>query len=313
MDSLTKNSDGFKPSDIERSCVKLSGLFHDLGHGPFSHIFDHMFGDSKIYNHENRSRDIVEYIFKEVGTTKCHKSAYIIDMVKEMIEPSDEYNTIPLYNIVNNGISKIDLDKFDYLARDSAHIGLTNNFDYNRIFIKSKISRGEIIYDYSILNNILELFTTRYRFHQEIYNHTTVKVIEIMLKDALIAADSVYNFRDWCNSEKFITLDDGIYASILNSDNKDLKKSKDILERIERRDLYNVIWSGSEEACDLDKYEDMNIIEMKFNLCNGSKHPLEKVKFIKQDIIKYGIEYDINLLYPDKYENKSIIIYENNK
>ena len=305
---LDDTSAHFRPSDMEKLCVKLSGLFHDVGHGPFSHIYDDLYF-AKNFCHEKRSCQIVEWIFKEVGTSKYIKSAYIIDTVKEMISPSS-VRTDPLYNIVNNDITKIDVDKFDYLARDSKHMGLSNNVDYERIFIKSNVCRGEIIYDYSVVNNILDLYMTRYRYHKEIYNHTTVKLIELMLKDALKEADKVFDFLDWSSTDKFISLDDSIYSTIINSDNKDLRKSKQILERIEKRDLYKLVWIGNEDDCD-DTHilNDNKQIKLKFDLCNGDKYPLEKVKFTKNDVIEYGDKLNINTLFPSIYQNEMVLIY----
>ena len=300
-----KKSDGFNPNNTERLCVKLAGLFHDIGHGPFSHIFDTLIDKN---SHEKRSQDIVEYIFKEVGTSKHFKSAYMIDTIKEMIEPT-EITTNPLYNIVNNRVTKIDVDKFDYLMRDPQHMGIRGNFDYERIFIKSYISRNEIIYDYSLINNILELYMTRYRCHKEIYNHKTVKIIELMLKDALVEADEVFNFKDWCSNETFISLDDSIYSQILNSDNRDLNKAKNILKRIENRDLYNLVWTGQEENMpDIDESKTKRI-NLKFNLCNGNKFPLQKVKFVQNNIIQTGDKFNLNTLYPNSYEENTVMIY----
>ena len=305
INQLSNKSKSFKPNNTEKLCVKLAGLFHDLGHGPFSHIFDDIV--SKENTHEKRSKNIVEYIFKDIGTSKNFSSAYIIDEIKKMIE-SDETINNPLYNIVNNKISKIDVDKFDYLLRDPKHIGISGNFDYNRIFIKSFILRNEIIYDYSIFNNILDLYMTRYNYHKTLYNHKTVKIIEIMLKDAFHEADKIYNFNDWSSNETFLSLDDSIYSNILNSDNKDLNKAKKILKRIENRDLYKIIWSGqnSDMPDNLDMHKRINL---KFNLCNGSRFPLENVKFSKNNIIQTGDKFNLNILYPSIYEDNTVMIY----
>lgn len=301
------SNDAFKPSDTDILSVRIAALLHDVGHGPFSHIFDTIIDKDK--QHEHRSQKIVERIFKEIGTSKNFSSAYIIDSVKEMIEPTQDLKN-PLNSIVNNRITKIDVDKFDYLLRDPQHIGISANCDYERIFIKSRISRNEIIYDYSVLNNILELYMTRYRFHKEIYNHKTVKIIEIMLRDALLAADNVYNFRDWVSDERFLKLDDSIYSTILNSNSKDLTEARNILKRIERRDLYRLLWTGSkDDAESIDIDETSQRIDLNFNLCNGNKFPLEKVKFIKGDIIQTGDKFNLNMLYPSIYEDETVMIY----
>lgn len=315
LNILSKRSINFKPNHTETLCVKLAGLLHDIGHGPFSHIFDTMM--DKEHGHEKRSQQIVEYMFKKIGTSYKFNSAYIIDAIKEMIEPKIVTKD-PLYNIVNNNITKIDVDKFDYLMRDPQHIGMSASIDYDRIFIKSFVSRNEIIYDYSIMNNILDLYMTRYRYHKEIYNHKTVKIIEIMLKDALLEADKVYNFKDWCSDERFLSLDDSIYSTILNSDNKDLSKAKQILKRIEKRQLYNLIWMGQHDDYIKSHYNDSedsnNIkkINLKFNLCNGDKFPLEKIKFCRNDVIETVDKLNVNTLYPSLYEENTVMLYSVN-
>ena len=72
------------------------------------------------------------------------------------------------------------------------------------------------------------MFQTRYRFHKEIYNHKTVKLIELMLGDALLSANDHFNFGEVSKTAEFKSLDDSIYSKILNSDINDLRTSKEI-------------------------------------------------------------------------------------
>lgn len=326
---LSQNSKMFKPSVIDVMCVKLAGLFHDVGHGPFSHVFDNVIVNDKLCYHEYRSRKIVEYIFQEVGTKKGISSAYMIDNIKEMIEPVHKtyitYNSYgykkPLYNIVNNTTNNIDVDKLDYLQRDPNHIGLDYSFNPGRIFNKSYVINDSIVYHTSIASNIGDLFTTRYRFHKDIYNHKTVKLIEMMLGDCLLEADSVYNFNSIIKTKEFIGLDDNIYSNILFSKDPDLDKSKKLLERIESRQLYKQIWSGNlnteSEINDYieDHFSEYNIcdirhINMKFNLCNGNQSPLEKVVFTSDK--KHTNSEFISPIISNKYEEKTVMIYSIN-
>ena len=181
----------------------MAGLFHDLGHGPYSHIFDNYlekFNAEKhpklIKKHEERSQLIVEEIFRELQPSGF--TGYDIELIKNMIEPPDTMisykNDMKIYNcekpylyqIVNNKLNGLDVDRFDYLQRDSKHIGLNYAFNPDRILYKSFIhpQLKTLVYDISIKNNIYDLYYTRFKFHKEIYNHKTVKVIELMLSDA---------------------------------------------------------------------------------------------------------------------------------
>lgn len=317
IESLIKNSKDFRPSDTDILCVKLAGLLHDVGHGPFSHVFDNVVLQPTSISHEIRSRNIVEYIFKEIGTQKGFSSAYMIDSIKNMIEPeSNIYQNNPLYNIINNTKTKIDVDKFDYLLRDPNHIGLDYSYHYGRIFNKSQVVDSNIVYDESIASNILDLFTTRYRFHKDIYNHTTVKLIELMLGDALIGVRDTYDFDNIVNNENFITLDDSIYSQILFSSNNEFTNSKNILKRIENRDLYKQIWKGHRaidqdidellnDTCGNYNSADLRHINIDINLCNGADSPLNNVTFN----IKNDKQDHISNIKPFICENNTVLIY----
>jgi deoxynucleoside triphosphate triphosphohydrolase SAMHD1 len=328
IQQLVQNSPQFKPSVIDVMCVKLAGLFHDVGHGPFSHVFDNILIKDSSLHHEKRSRQIVEYIFKEIGTRSGLSSAYMIDYIKEMIEPmhnnylesTENPSRRPLFSIVNNTINNIDVDKMDYLQRDPNHIGLDYSFNYGRIFNKSYVINGNIVYHSSIASNIVDLFTTRYRFHKDIYNHKTVKLIEMMLGDALLSANDTYNFTDISQTPEFITLDDNIYSQILFSNEPELAESKHLLERIESRQLYKQLWAGNlQSESEIQNYIEDNLqdhrrcdirhINMKFNLCNGNQSPLEKVLFTQDKQNYYKNSQSVSSILPHQYEEQTVMIY----
>ena len=136
-----------------------------------------------------------------------------------------------------------------------------------------------------------------------------------MLADSLIIYDKFEAFNSLINSDEFINLDDSIYSKILHSKNKDLQKCKDIIDRIENRNLYKQIWTGKLDDFDLNNFSDyresdLRIINMKFDLCNKNKFPLEKVKFYdkKNENIKFISNEDLNKLYPNKYEENYLLV-----
>lgn len=128
---------GIDKFDIQT--VKLAGLMHDVGHGPFSHLFEREFLPQVgcyDWSHENMSIDMIDYI---VGEHHIDIDPHMLRRVKEMILASSELS-LPrssneksfLYDIVANGKNGIDVDKFDYIARDCRACGLGCNFEYPR-------------------------------------------------------------------------------------------------------------------------------------------------------------------------------------
>mgnify|MGYP006094681135 FL=1 len=114
----------------EKRCIKLAGLFHDLGHGPFSHVFDNIVlsnidaADNIYKDHENRSRLITERIFE--GMSANEFTGYDIDFIKDLIEPPDNMlytdgNNIPHYNI-----KKAYLYQIIGICMSAGHVTLQN-------------------------------------------------------------------------------------------------------------------------------------------------------------------------------------------
>ncbi|XP_010790741.1 LOW QUALITY PROTEIN: deoxynucleoside triphosphate triphosphohydrolase SAMHD1-like [Notothenia coriiceps] len=140
-------------------CVQIAGLCHDLGHGPFSHMFDSKFIPTArpgiSWKHENASLSMFDYLVKDNGLKPVMEQHGLVlpedlDFIKEQIagppnsvsvqDKKWPYKGRPedksfLYEIVANKRNGIDVDKWDYFARDCYHLGIKNNFDHGR-FIK---------------------------------------------------------------------------------------------------------------------------------------------------------------------------------
>ena len=66
------------------------------------------------------------------------------------------------YEIVANGTNSIDVDKFDYLARDSRACGVACSFDHKRLMTFSRVLDNHICYHAKEAMNVYSLFNTRY-------------------------------------------------------------------------------------------------------------------------------------------------------
>jgi HD superfamily phosphohydrolase len=130
----------------EYEWICIGGLVHDIGHGPSSHSFDELVerfveegeieAENRWVTHERRGQDIFRRI---VALDKIDLSEEALDYICNVIEPSGEYVHDFRFQLINNRVSGIDLDKMEYIARDSREFGLCCSIDIERIITNSGI------------------------------------------------------------------------------------------------------------------------------------------------------------------------------
>ncbi|PWA99018.1 HD domain-containing metal-dependent phosphohydrolase family protein [Artemisia annua] len=278
--------------------VKLAGLLHDVGHGPFSHLFEREFlprvNRGSTWSHEDMSLKMIDYMVDEHNIdidSGCLKK------VKEMIIASSHTAPVKtskeklfLYDIVANGRNGIDVDKFDYIVRDSRACGLGCNFQFERLLDTMQVIDNEICYRAKEYLTVHKLFYTRADLHRTVYTHAKVKAIELMFVDALVKANDYLGVSSFIHDpSEYWKLDDSILKTIEITDADELKESRDIIRRIRRRDLYQIYFFGSILALVTDRIlwiqnsggaslreEDLAVSNVKIDLTKGSNSPLER-------------------------------------
>nr|DBA27709.1 TPA: hypothetical protein GDO54_008176 [Pyxicephalus adspersus] len=269
-------------------CVQIAGLCHDLGHGPFSHLFDGRFMPlacpNKKFKHESASVKMfyhliesngLESIMEEYGLCLPEDLKFIEEQIagplstkaEDPLSSSQSTSTVwPykgrseeksfLYEIVANKRNGIDVDKWDYFARDCHHLGIQNNFDHKRYLKFVRVckvdNKKHICTREKEVGNLYDMFHTRNCLHRRAYQHKVSNIIETMITDAFIKADPHIkiegsNGKHFTISESvedmvaYTKLTDGIFQQILYSSDPKLNGAREILQKVERRELYKYV------------------------------------------------------------------------
>tara|TARA_B100001063_G_C16777512_1_gene566849 strand:- start:8487 stop:9659 length:1173 start_codon:yes stop_codon:yes gene_type:complete len=186
MKNLQVNQSELEITDRLIELVRIAGLVHDIGHGPFSHLYDDIITEYGFPHHEKRGITIFTSMINKYNIKLEEEE---INMIIEMIDPSDETKDNYIYQIVANKISSVDVDKIDYIQRDSYHLGLSVN-NYDRLINMARVvkynDKVQLAWPEKIQQDILTLFETRYRLHKNVYYHHAVKSAEFIIKEILI-------------------------------------------------------------------------------------------------------------------------------
>ncbi|KAK7131747.1 hypothetical protein R3I93_018343 [Phoxinus phoxinus] len=267
-------------------CVQIAGLCHDLGHGPFSHLFDGLFipkvRPGEKWKHETASVQMFDHLVKVNGleAVMTHHGLRLPDdliFIKEQIAGPLENSVLGrswpykgrpmeksfLYEIVANKRNGIDVDKWDYFARDCYHLGIQNNFDYQRFLKFARVCevRGKkhICTRDKEVGNLYDMFHTRNCLHRRAYQHKVGNIIETMITEAFVKADPHIQIlgssgRTFTLSsaiedmEAYSKLTDNIFEQILYSSAPELSEARAILHNIVCRRLYKCVGQTTSET-----------------------------------------------------------------
>ena len=232
--------------------VQIAGLIHDIGHGPFSHLYDDYIIGENDMEHEERGIEIFKKMVKE---NTMPFTEHEVNFITSLINPNENAKNYWLYQIVANKYCSIDVDKIDYIQRDSYHLGFGLSEKYQRLITMCDIKEFEgntvLAWPNKLQDEIISLFETRYRLHKKVYCHHTVKSCEYIITDLL--NNIIYN-----SNLDFKHLYDDIISFPFNETIRELK------DKLDKRELPKMIGEKIVTVCNnnKDKQED---IEARLN------------------------------------------------
>lgn len=167
----TLRSKGFHISHEEAQGAILAILLHDIGHGPFSHALEHQIVHG--ISHEEITLMFMKYLNAEFGGK--------LDMAISIFENS--YPRKFLHQLVSG---QLDMDRLDYLMRDSFYTGVNEGvISTDRILKMLTVIDDELAVELKGIYSIEKFIVARRLMYWQVYYHKTVLSVEYMLVSIL--------------------------------------------------------------------------------------------------------------------------------
>ncbi len=216
-------------SEEEIEAIKIAGLLHDVGHGPFSHVFEHLLDKKLGKTHEDLTTWLIKNSeLKEVLRENGYKPEEIAKLaIGKLHKPQKAF----LDQIIS---SAVDVDKQDFIIRDTHHTGAEYGYvDIFRLIHALDVLEENLAVDLGALSALESFIIARMESFRSIYFHRVGRAAQIMLATAMEKADEECGLADFRTPEEYMAMDDYTVWSAL----KKCKKANVIIKNLERRVL----------------------------------------------------------------------------
>lgn len=183
------NKLGDKVLEEERILVLCSALLHDIGHGPFSHIFETAFTNIR---HEEFTKKIILNPESEINKVL---SSYSKDISKKITLLIDgKYSKKWMNKIIS---SEIDVDRIDYLLRDDklSNAGYSS-FNLGWLIKAFNIYNDDLVFDSDSISTIETFLIGRYHMFKNVYNHPKDIAFSVLL-------NQIINRIEWLSKKDY--------------------------------------------------------------------------------------------------------------
>jgi HD superfamily phosphohydrolase len=189
----------------EKEILQLAGLLHDVGHMAFSHLFDYMLEENgHDLLHEDRSISVLLDINNRLNLLTDTEILQISHMIhgnipiKGDIKSGEKYieeKKYFLYEIVSNSAFGLDVDRLDYLQRDSYHTGMPS-FQPDYLISCLRVKNGRLAVLPKAKPEIEMLYETRKRLITLVCRHKTVIAIEKLIRQGITCLEYIKNWEE---------------------------------------------------------------------------------------------------------------------
>jgi hypothetical protein len=213
----------------EKQKIRLAALLHDVGHAPFSHLFEPLLQKYMGRNHEDMSRWIIADstladVINNQGIDAKELSGLAVGKPSKPEKPF-------LGQIIS---SSFDVDKMDFVVRDSYHTGAGyGSVDVFRLIYTMDVLDGNLAVDITALPTLESLILARLESFKTIYFHRACRAVQMMLVKALEAAKEDLAILQAKTPDEYLEWDDYTVWSKLCAN----KLSREIVKEISSRRL----------------------------------------------------------------------------
>ena len=274
--------------------LRLGALLHDIGHGPFSHLFEEVLQKKKKISHEDIGKQLV--LKTEIGDL-ISDAGFDKKFLALLAFGNSKFQFM---NEIISGI--LSADVMDYLPRDGYFTGAEHaKIDFKRLTQSLDVYQKKLSLDRSALYSFESMMISRYQMFKAVYFHKTVRSAEVMLYESMNLADDELGFTSFTVDEYPQLTDEFVISKLLelSSSSPELRRAKRLARDYQERKLLK---------CVFEKIYSSN-----------DKHAVTKTPEIKKEISKKSgtdeseIFVDILVtpsipLSPSKKESQSIIL-----
>ena len=197
----------------EIELIRASGLLHDIGHGPFSHVSEGVLS----FPHE----ELTKYVVTKTSMRDLLEEKFDVNEIVDIVNGKRDFGPI---------ISgELEVDRMDYLLRDSHITGVTyGKIDYERLISNLRLE-NELILDIKGVQAAEGALVSRYFMYPSVYQHHTTRIVNSMFRralkrtidDGIIKETDIYKYDD-----------SDIIATFRHSENEYVS---DIMSRLDNR------------------------------------------------------------------------------
>ena len=219
LGSKLANELDLEKDDIE--LIRASALLHDIGHGPFSHVSEGVLS----VPHE----ELTKYVVTKTSMRDLLEEKFDVNKIADIVNGKGELGPIVS--------SELDVDRMDYLLRDSHNTGVAYGvIDYERIISNLKLEDG-LVLNIKGVQAAEGALVSRYFMYPSVYQHHTTRIVNSMFRRALkkVIDDDIIKEKDIYKYD-----DPDIIATFRHCENS---YANDIMEKLDNRRIFKRVKS----------------------------------------------------------------------